>query len=35
MRAGYRSLDELPRVIAGDQNPELVNPILRRRQPPR
>jgi len=35
MRAGYRSLDELPRVAAGDQSPERVNPALRRRPRPR
>jgi hypothetical protein len=34
-RAGYRSLDRLPRVIAGDQNLEPVNPVLLRRQRPR
>jgi hypothetical protein len=34
MRAGYRSLDGLPRAAAGDQNLE-VNPVLRRRQRPR
>jgi uncharacterized protein len=34
-RAGYRSLDRLPRVAAGDQNLELVNPVLLRRQRPR
>jgi hypothetical protein len=34
-RAGYRSLDRLPRVTAGDQNLELVNPVILRRQRPR
>jgi hypothetical protein len=34
-RAGYRSLDRLPRVIAGDQTLEPVNPVLLRRQRPR
>ena len=34
MRAGYRSLDGLPRGSAGGQDPGLVNPVLRRRPRP-
>jgi hypothetical protein len=35
MRAGYRSLDRLPQATAGDQHPEVADPVLLRRRPPR